>query len=143
MTQEDTDLLFKDLCGRLPYGVKCLVNYTICNETTDYNDVKSSIVDTIVMINQQTESYFFKWLSEWFDFDEFKPYLFPLSSMTDEQKKEFNDKLIELELKALNNEISHIEVVRFEIDYYLKNHFDYNGLIDKGLVNDATGLNIY
>jgi hypothetical protein len=143
MTQEDTDLLFKDLCGRLPYGVKCLVNYTICNETTDYNDVKSSIVDTIVMINQQTESYFFKWLSEWFDFDEFKPYLFPLSSMTDEQKKELNDKLIELELKALNNEISHIEVVRFEINYYLKNHFDYNGLIDKGLVNDATGLNIY
>jgi hypothetical protein len=143
MTQEDTDLLFKDLCGRLPYGVKCLVNYTICNETTDYNDVKSSIVDTIVMINQQTESYFFKWLSEWFDFDEFKPYLFPLSSMTDEQKKELNDKLIELELKALNNEISHIEVVRFEINYYLKNHFDYNGLIDKGLAIDATGKNIY
>lgn len=59
MTQEDRDLLLKDLCARLPYGVKCLVNYTFCNETTDYEDVKTSDVDTIMAISQETESYFF------------------------------------------------------------------------------------
>ena len=74
---------------------------------------------------------------------ECKPYLFPLSSMKEEQKKELHDKLIELELKALNGEISRIEAVSFETDYYLKSHFDYRGLIEKGLAIDATGLNIY
>ena len=85
MNQEEKDLLLKDLCSRLPYGVKCLVNYTFCNETTDYEEVKSSAVDTIISIeiNQQIESYCFERLSEWFDVDEFKPYLFPLSSMTE------------------------------------------------------------
>lgn len=132
MKQEDKDLLFKDLCARLPYGVKCFVNYTICNETTDYNDVKSSTVDTIVTINQQTESYFFNWLSEWFDFDEFKPYLFPLSSMTEEQKTSHNF----LKHSAYASPIK-------LIDFYNKNHFDYRGLIEKGLAKDATNLNIY
>ena len=132
MKQEDKDLLFKDLCARLPYGVKCFVNYTICNETTDYDDVKSSTVDTIVTINQQTESYFFEWLSEWFDFDEFKPYLFPLSSMTEEQKTSHNF----LKHSAYASPIK-------LIDFYNKNHFDYRGLIEKGLAKDATNLNIY
>ena len=148
MKQEDRELLFKDLCGRLPYGVKCLVNYTICNETTDYEDVKSSTVDTLVTINQQTESYFFEWLCEWFDFDEFKPYLFPLSSMTEKQKKEFslitcdlNDSdywrdgnMIYVDDKYQLNDI---------IDFYHKNHLDYRGLIEKEMANDATGKNIY
>jgi hypothetical protein len=73
----------------------------------------------------------------------FKPYLFPLSSMSEEQHKELHDKLIELELQALSDEISHIEAVKFEIDYYLENHFDYRGLIERGLALDATGKNIY
>jgi hypothetical protein len=73
----------------------------------------------------------------------FKPYLFPLSSMTNEQHKELHDKLIELELQALNNEISRIEAVKFEIDYYLENHFDYRGLIERGLALDASNRNIY
>ena len=156
MTQEYKDLLFQDLCGRLPYGVKCLVNYTICNETTDYDDVKSSVVDTIVTINQQTESYFFEWLSEWFDFDEFKPYLFPLSSMTEEQKKELDKKFNVIGIYS-NNILIHYHSqgywdtdleVDFQdwlwlIDWLNKNHFDYRGLIEKGLAINATGLNIY
>lgn len=133
MTQEEKDLLLKDLCARLPYGVKCLVNYTFCNETTDYNDVKSSTVDTIVVFNQQTESYFFKCLSEWFDFDEFKPYLFPLSSMTEEQRNEYHE--------LLYNPEHGIDIDYF--DWCHKNHFDCRGLIKKGLAIDATNKNIY
>ena len=139
MKKEDEDLLLKDLCGRLPYGVKCFVNYTFCNETTDYEDVKSSTVDTLVTINQQTESFFFEWLCEWFDIDEFKPYLFPLSSMTEEQKDEIDKffKSIEGQLVGLMGRTVYL------IDFFNKNHLDYRGLIKEGLAIDATGLGIY
>ena len=135
MTQEEKDLLFKDLCGRLPYGIKCHIGdnkpYTLSSVSNDYDG-------TIVRFKEQKNGFNMEvYISECI------PYLFPLSSMTDEQKKELHDELIELELKALNDEISSIEAVRFEINYYLKNHFDYNGLIDKGLAIDSTGKNIY
>ena len=135
MIQTDKDLLLKDLCARLPYGVKCHIGdnkpYTLSSVSDDYDG-------TIVGFKEQKNGFNMEvYLSECI------PYLFPMSSMTDEQKKELYDKLIELELKALNNEISHIEIVRFEINYYLKNHFDYNGFIDKGLAIDANGKNIY
>lgn len=149
MKKEDEDLLLKDLCGRLPYGVKCFVNYVICNETTDYEDVKSSTVDTLVTINQQTESYFFEWLCEWFDIDEFKPYLFPLSSMTEEQKQEspFESSLLNAFINGYislfeDEELTVDDVVRM-LDWLNKNHFDYRGLIEKELAIDATGLGIY
>ena len=155
MKREDQELLLKDLCARLPYGVKCLVNYTFCNETTDYKDVEASNVDTIIMINQQTESYFFEGLSEWFDVDEFKPYLFPLSSMTEEQKKEFIQYAeydVEESLCGRHYEYYLSDYVGTPekplcnynaIDWCNKNHIDYRGWIEKGEAIDATGLNIY
>lgn len=147
MTQEEKDLLLKDLCERLPYGVKCCVNYTICNETTDYEDVKSSTVDTLIAINQQTKSCFFEWLCEWFNIDEFKPYLFPLSSMTEEQKIEYSTLCYEEERECyecgewvtrvyLHNTIE-------SIDWLNKNHFDYRCLIEKDLALNASELNVY
>ena len=149
MTSEEKELLFKDLCARLPYGVKCLVNYTICNETTDYNDVPSSTVDTITTINRQTESYFFEWLSEWFDCDEFKPYLFPMSSMTEEQRKYISDRWgvnedfdFEIDPNWGRFFVELGDVLGF-INWCYENHLDINGLIPKDSANDATGLNIY
>lgn len=145
MTREDKDLLLKDLSARLPYGVKCLVNYTFCNETTDYEDVKATDVDTLIMINQQSESYFFDWLSEWFTADEFKPYLFPLSSMTEEQKNFFKWKLTTPKYDSFDEETledllnKNLQV----INYCDENHIDIRGLIPMGLAIDATGLNIY
>ena len=132
MTQKEKKLLLKDLCARLPYGVKCLVNYTFCNETTDYEDVKASDVDTLITINQQTEDYFFEELSQWFDVDEFKPYLFPLSSMTEEQKIRISA------IQDMGPSYYHLLV-----DRYNEWHIDYRGLIGKGLAIDATNLNIY
>ena len=81
--------------------------------------------------------------------NEYKPYLFPLSSMTEEQKKYISNKW------GINEEFDFeidpnwgeyfVELgytVEF-IDWLNKNHFDYRGLINKGLAIDATGLNIY
>ena len=72
-----------------------------------------------------------------------KPYLFPMSSMSEDSKNELYTNLTELELKAINDEIEHSAVSAFEIDFYHKHHIDYRGLIPMGLAIDATGLNIY
>lgn len=131
MKQEEKELLLKDLCARLPYGVMLKTDNVFPQKLEGISFDK----DTFVV-----------WVSDGgftLDYMDCKPYLFPLSSLTEEQKEELNDELIELELKALNDEISCIEAVKFEIDFYLKNHLDYRGLIPMGLANDATNLNIY
>ena len=72
-----------------------------------------------------------------------KPYLFPLSSMTEKQKYEY-DELIHLNnIKAIEGVITSTDCSAAEIDWLNANHFDYRGLIPKGLAIDATGLNIY
>jgi hypothetical protein len=67
------------------------------------------------------------------DMDDIKPYLFPLSSMTEEQKME------EYKLMNSNFYTSTVELP----DFYNKNHLDYRGLIPMGLAEDATNKNIY
>ena len=64
--------------------------------------------------------------------EDIKPYLFPLSSMTDKQKDE---------LYMIKNYEDNI--LTSEIEFYHKNHLDYRGLIPMELAIDATGLNIY
>ena len=71
-------------------------------------------------------------------FGEFKPYLFPLSSMTEEQTKE----LINL-INTGQNDNNEFMRTLCRIEFYHKYHFDYRGLIYRGLAIDATGLNIY
>lgn len=130
MKQEEKDLLLRDICGRLPYGVKC--KYYDCCEG-DYDE------GTICGFERQ------KWLhidGKCIHIEEVKPYLFPVSNMSEEQKKEFNQ-VIELDLKAICNEIEPTRVTAFEIDFYNKHHIDYRGLIPMGLAIDATGLGIY
>ena len=127
----DKELLLKDLCARLPYGVKlkCASYKIIC--------IGPYKLDTIVLDRIFNEN------TEYVPFDEFKRYLFPLSSMTEEQKKELEDILIKLSLKAISDEIGSEVVASYEIDFYNKYHLDYRGLIEKGLAIDATNKNIY
>ena len=65
-------------------------------------------------------------------YHQIKPYLFSLSSMTKEQEKEW--------LYTLSSDYN---ITYDTVDWLNKNHFDYRGLIEKGLAIDATGLNIY
>jgi hypothetical protein len=130
MTQKQKELLLKDLCSRLPYEVKC--KYYDCS-IGDFGE------GTILGFERRDR---FEIDGVCIRVDDVRPYLFPLSSMTEEQKKEF-DQLIELELKAINDEIDHIQATAFEVDFYNKHHFDWRGLIPLDLANDATNLNIY
>jgi hypothetical protein len=129
MTQEQKDLLLKDLCARLPYGVK--VEYE--NETFDveyvspmYEEVKLDIPETWTI-----------------GVSEVKPYLLPLSSMTEEQKEEFNTQSLKLQLQVIDEEIMYEKATEFEVDFYNKHHLDWRGLIPMGLAIDATDKNIY
>ena len=127
MTQEQKELLLKDICARLPYGVKCEVYNCIgvLDEVTTLYGVGvtySNGQDTTCRI------------------DECKPYLFPLESMTEEQLVIYGDLCYAIihslawDMQAALNEL---------VDWLNENHFDYRGLIPMGIAIDATGLNIY
>ena len=126
MTQEDKEILLKDLCARLPYNVICQVEF---RESGKYQS-KSMFLSGVF-----TDEAYFTTESGSIYSNEYKPYLFPLSSMTDEQEEEYND-LNCCELGCF----PHTEEA---LDYLIKNHFDYRGLIEKELAIDATNLNIY
>ena len=120
MIQEDKELLLKDLCARLPYGVK-VESVFINPDTKEHKSCGIEVFDatSILMIRD--------------GLGEFKPYLFPLSSMTEEQRNEYHE--------LLYDPIHGINIDYF--DWCHKNHLDCRGLIPKGLAIDATGLNIY
>lgn len=124
MTQEEKDLLLKDLCARLPYGVKVKLG-----DNPNIFDLEYRIKFAVMYGDSDK-------LEDILDIINIKPYLFPLSSVTDEQKEEYRY-IIERWMYDSSYSISDIT------DWLNKNHFDYRGLIEKGLAIDATGLNIY
>ena len=127
MKQEDKELLIQDLCARLPYGVKIKTSYDKIDEPIELR-----------FINPRNESFAIGGdftLISGLDFNKYecKPYLFPLSSMTEEQNKEEYE-ICKYYLNGYESKL---------IDFYNKNHLDYRGLIPKELAIDATNLNIY
>lgn len=137
MTQEQKDLLLKDLCGRLPYGVKARV----------YNHWRDEFQEEKITIENLHQ------LIKTFSIGDIKPYLFPLASMSEEQKKEcfkgtpleidkYGDVAVKDDFYG-NSQYTDLEIYLEVIDWLNKNHFDIYGLFHKGLAIDATNLNIY
>lgn len=142
MTQEDKELLLKDLCARLPYGLKVKCE-------------KYSFPVTI-LYGSNIDEVKFKETGGIENICTIKPYLFPFSSMTEGQKEELNKKF---NVQFLGNTIYSIHYHSegywdddlelglqdwlWFINWCYKNHFDIYGLISMGLAIDATGLNIY
>ena len=125
MTQNEKDILLKDLCARLPYFTKVQIKNEIV--------VLDSICDD--------DGYHFNFIGEdreGVNIENIKPYLFPLSSMTEEQYDEISD-LLQI---ICHSECAHYFTHKLT-DWYNKNHFDYRGLIEMGLAIDAAELNIY
>lgn len=141
MTQEEKHLLLKDICARLPYGV--IVDYKE-NEfeiphwkiTTIYPDTFDGWIGYDKRVGAGSESG-----SRPFKIGEVKPYLRPMSSMTEEEKKvvcsmnmisdtELNDRLNYQRMYAQSYIIE-------TFDYFNAHHFDYRGLIEKGLAIEA------
>ena len=122
MKQEEKDLLLKDICGRLPYNV--VINCK--NEDSNYN---CYLTTDIIKVLQCNKEYY-----------EYKPYLIPIPSMTEEQCEELYY-ISEIRISFTIDRL--IEVYKNTIEWFLKNHIDYNNLIGKDLAIDATNLNIY
>ena len=126
MTQKDKELLLKDLCARLPYGVKVLVDNKHWCDFDGHTPSKITFDNSYRLVFLGTELGYVK------------PYLFPLSSMTEEQTEE----LIKL-INTGQNDNNEFMRSLCRIDFYHKHHFDYRGLISMDLAISATGLNIY
>ena len=131
MTQEEKELLLKDLCARLDTNLVCSI-YRTDDEGVGYRD---EILHGYCKGDIWYEFYFREDCSVGIDnVSKIKPYLFPLSSMTEEQCKEY------WELEHSGN-MEHLSVPA--LDWLNKNHFDYRNLINKNLAIDCTNLNIY
>ncbi len=134
MTDIEKNLLKIDLCCRLPYNVKVHAKYTDLGETIEFDGIVE-MIDTdgavgIEVMYDSSSSYICV------DIDNVKPYLFPLSSMTEEQKKELQSLIIQDAFGTSDNTFT-------TQDFYCKYHLDNRGLIKNGLADDATGKNIY
>lgn len=125
MTQEEKELLLKDLCERLPYKVKGMV------ETTDGNgkEIKDEGVLNSVFINEYGKAYICIEGME-YELDDFKPYLRMLSRMTKKEKKEYDKLRMSFYKNAKDASIVLIDLLK-------AHHFDYHGLIEKGLALEA------
>ena len=143
MTQENKELLLKDLCARLPYNVICQVEF---KENGKYNS-KVMLLSGIF-----TDDAYFTTKGGSIYSNEYKPYLFPMSSVTKEQLFEVQEILgkneIEIEdgflhiIDSERNTITYLEILAV-LEWFYKNHFDINNLISMKLAIDATNLNIY
>lgn len=146
MTQEDKELLLKDLCARLPYGVKV----AFFNEDLTHHS-EPKILIGIECINNLNYSSLEDEDGNTTIVEFVKPYLFPLSNMTDEQQEEFDRIYTDDMQVVVDNLKNRLDGKSYEInfghyrhiDWLNKHHFDYRGLIEKGLAIDATELNIY
>lgn len=141
MTQEEKQLLLKDLSCRIPYGVIVNVDekYNARLESVNrYYEVEVGVVSTDV-----------------YTISDVRPYLFPLSSMTEEMLEELNAEGFFKYRDTITN-VSHIErkegeiytyidieSISFLTEFFHSHHIDYQELIEKGLAIDATGLNLY
>ena len=125
MTPGEKQLLLKDLCGRLPYGVKCkILTRDINGNEVVYEDKEELTIYRVRRLGNEYMTVI--------------PYLFPVQSMTTEQRKEY----VHIANKYGNIASSQSSGMTIQ-DWFDKNHIDYRGLIPKGLAEDATGLNIY
>jgi hypothetical protein len=130
MTQEDKELLLIDLCARLPYGVKVQYKGNMYDLTEMHKDGRT-------YLGSYNSIY-----GDWhccFEFKDYpKPYLRPMSSMTEEEYKEYS------KLWDLQDEFSTDADIRFKIDVFdwlNKHHFDYRGLIERKLAVAVTKEN--
>jgi len=143
MEKEDKQLLLQDLTARLLYGIKVLYNDEICTIDTISSDGQSLLKNEYGIEFPNIEDSLFV------DLENIKPYLRPMDSMTDEE-------VTELAYKVFQQ--PDIDIVRrwvFEnklypsidgnpvivIDWLNKRHFDFRGLIEKGLALEVTEEN--
>ena len=131
MNKEEKELLLRDLCNRLPYNVMCQVEF---KEDGKYNS-KVMLLSGIF-----TDEAYFTTKGGSIYSNEYKPYLRPMSSMTDEEQRILDSMCNGVEMVS---RLSGLKMFEKAFNWLNENHFDYRGLIEMGLAIDATDKNIY
>ena len=125
MTQENKELLLKDLNARLPYGVKIEITWWVMGEGVGINTtLEPECIEEL--LNDEDGDI------------ELKPYLRPMSSMTEEEVEEYRN--IDNRSYSCPMDYAHIPASE-RIDWLNKNHFDYRGLIPMDLAIAVTKEN--
>ena len=130
MTKEEKDLLLQDLCARLPYGVK----FKWCDNfhTDDYYTLIGIKEGLITGRDVNQDDCLFFWGK-----DKIKPCLRPMSSMTEEEKKEYTSYCFEQPFLQ-KGKTPNLGSVPMCIDWLNKKMFDFRGLIPKSLAIEVT-----
>lgn len=151
MTKVEKELLLHDLCARLPYGIICKCTYPVNNETTDGEDVLFTNDYEIEGIRRvgagfagDRRWYEITFGGETYDINDdgikVVPYLRSMSSMTKEERLYFHRNSARVQIlvdeeKAITKPFygytAHL------IDWLNEHHFDYRGLIERGLALEA------
>ena len=130
MTQEEKELLLKDLCARLPYGVKAkvlhegILQYDYTAEEGGFINGIENIDDGLFVIQCKEDGYVVS-------YDEFKPYLRTMSSMTEEEQRTLDSMCNGVEMVS---RLSGLKMFDKAFNWLDENHFDYRGLIEKDLL---------
>lgn len=120
MNQQDKELLLKDLSTRLPYGVII--------ERPELFYPQRKVTEKLVTIND-----LWRFNDDGIYIEYIKPYLRPLSSMTEEESKEFGLLQTDFYTDGFLYPIAALNL----IDWLNAHHFDYRGLIERGLALEA------
>lgn len=133
MTPEEKQLLLKDLAARVPYGV--IVEQTLFPSPLADKEQKLKSVQA----NNCVQLYWYKYINDLVPIHCIKPYLRPMSSMTEEEKIELcTISYAPDEMKTIEEKLYVIKTnAENAADFYNKHHFDYRGLIPMGLALEA------
>lgn len=144
MTQEDKQLLLQDLCGRLPYGVKAQV--------LGWDEEKGEVEVPLKIYSINTDGYVYFETNDYdvnyLPIEDVRPFLRPMSSMTEGEKREIYDWLVENDVDWFDFSKLRLDeiLISFDSSWLLINwlnahHFDYRGLIGEGLAIEVTEEN--
>ena len=138
--EEDKKLLSIDLSARLPYNIKC--QFTLKYGDNGHKEgIYLATITTFdgkdwleIEYNDTNGASGKPWLRDWScSLDDIKPYLRPLSSMTEEEKEDYKDLLYCVKYGVDTATYITLFAVNMLTDWFNAHHFDYRGLIEKGL----------
>lgn len=134
MTQADKDLILRDLCGRLSYGVKVYRKWIApLSGSPEEGIFDFCIFDIEILLSPHNWVSTEKGIREVREYD-IKPYLRPMSSMTEEEEKEY----MNIDNRSYSCPMAYAHIPASDrIDWLNKHNFDYRGLIPKGLALEA------
>lgn len=134
MDEKEYDLLMKDLCGRLPYGVKANVSGWDEEKQDEVNiPLRVYSINTDGYLCFENNDYGVNY----YGIEHCALFLRPLSSMTEDEKEELVSKHIKLVFEDNNHNPETVAVDIDGFEWLNAHHFDYRGLIPKGLALEA------